>query len=205
MSNRQAAKTPPGRFPLFWYSSRLFFKRLEQIQHIFSNRLQSEPISCIVSDGKAQGFAFFILNIQFHIAIRCTVTEACRPAGFGARERENHSTGAVRTRPFRSSESCLGESQSLRIYPREGRKRARKQRVCFQSASQKNCCLRRIRGGKDECVGRALPVAFGTGAPFFLTGKAAYFVSLEIRPPFCQNGGLSFLPKPSAPPVSAPI
>ena len=50
-------------------------------------------------------------------------------------------------------------------------------------------------GEKDECVGRALPVAFGTGAPFFLTGKAAYFVSVEIRPPFCQEWRTFVSPK----------
>ena len=162
------------------------------MRYIFFKPLANHAHIVYSSRRKSTRFCFFY---QFDIAIRCTVTEARRRAGFGARERENHSTGAVRTRPFRSSESCLGESQSLRIYPREGRKRARKQRVCFQSASQKNCCLRRIRGGKDECVGRALPVAFGTGAPFFLTGKAAYFVSVEIRPPFCQEWRTFVSPK----------
>lgn len=175
------------------------------MRHIFSNRLQITPISCIVADGKAQDFAFpASTDAQFHIAIRCTVTEACRWAGFGVRERETTRPELCAQDRSEAAKSCLGESQSLRIEPREDRKRARKQRFCFQSASQKNCCQRRILRRKDECVGRALPVAFGTCAPFFLTRKAAFFCFYRDPPAILKNGGFSFLQKPSALPVSAP-
>ena len=59
-------------------------------------------------------------------------------------------------------------------------------------------------GEKDECVGRALPVAFGTGAPFFLTRKAAVLCFYRHPPATLKYGGFSFLQKPSALPVSAP-
>ena len=58
MSNRQAAKTPPGRFPLFWHSFRLFSRGWNKCGTFFSNRLQIPPISCIVADGKVRYFAF---------------------------------------------------------------------------------------------------------------------------------------------------
>ena len=56
-------------------------------------------------------------------------------------------------------------------------------------------------GEKDECVGRALPVAFfETSAPFF-TWKTALFISIGFVRHFCvlrRNGG-RFLQRPSAP------
>lgn len=144
-------------------------------------------------------------DAQFHIAIRCTVTEACRWAGFGVRERENHSTGAVRTRPFRSSKKAVwakashcGLNREKTGNGRENRDSVSKVQVRRTAVSAAYC------GEKDECVGRALPVAFGTCAPFFLTRKAAFFCFYGDPPAILKNGGFSFLQKPSALPVSAP-
>ena len=158
------------------------------MRHIFSNCLQSEPISCIVSDGKAQGFAFFILNIQFHIAIRCIVTEACRPAGFGARERENHSTGAVRTRPFRSSESCLGESQSLRKYFREKTGNGRGNQILISRVQVRRTAVSAAFAAKrmnawDELCFRIQ----GSRPPFCTCTKMAVFFSRDVCAPCSRS------------------
>ena len=105
------------------------------------NCLQTTDISCIVAVETA-GCTFCGENFRI-----CHPMNSSRSMLLQASAQEKGKT----TRPelcaqdrSEAAKSCLGESQSLRIEPREDRKRARKQRFCFQSASQKNCCQRRI-------------------------------------------------------------
>ena len=109
------------------------------------NCLQTTDISCIVAVETA-GCTFCGENFRI-----CHPMNSSRSMLLQASAQEKGKT----TRPelcaqdrSEAAKSCLGESQSLRIEPREDRKRARKQRVCFQSASQKNCCQHRGNAAK---------------------------------------------------------
>ena len=197
-SNQYAFKTPPGGFFILTHFS-AFCKHLARLRHIFFKPLANRRHIVYSSRRKKHKILLFR---QFHIAIRCTVTEACRRAGFGARERENHSTGAVRTRPFRSSESCLGESQSLRKLFREKAGNGRGDRDSVSRVQVRRTAVSAaFCGEKDECVRRALlshsrdPCAVFSVPPFQRESSAVLCLY--------KTGGF-FSPETSAPPVSAP-